>query len=48
MLVNLIAAGKGQVVLNEMMVQFGHARDAHRSILVNNLPTCAFPELNQL
>jgi hypothetical protein len=49
MLVNLIAAGKGQSVLKEMMVDFGLARDAHRNILMNNIPDVApFPELNQL
>ena len=49
MLVNLIAAGKGEVVLREMMVHFGLARDAHRNILVNNLPHVpSFPEQNQL
>lgn len=49
MLVNLIGAGKGDAVLKEMMVQFGLARDAHRNILVNNLPDVpAFPEQNQL
>lgn len=49
MLVNLIGAGKGDVVLKEMMVHFGLARDAHRNILYNNLPDVTpFPELNQL
>ena len=49
MLVNLIAAGKGQNVLKEMMIHFGLARDAHRGILMNNIPDVApFPELNQL
>ena len=49
MLVNLIGAGKGDAVLKEMMVHFGLARDAHRNILVNNLPDVpAFPEQNQL
>ena len=49
MLVNLIAAGKGEEVLKEMMYHFGKARDAHRNILVNNLPDVRpFPEQNQL
>lgn len=49
MLVNLIGAGKGDAVLKEMMIQFGLARDAHRNILLNNLPDITpFPEQNQL
>jgi hypothetical protein len=49
MLVHLIAAGKGKAVLEEMKVQFGLSRDAHRNILFDNfdeVPT--FPERNQL
>jgi len=49
MLVNLIAAGKGEVVLKEMMVHFGLARDAYRNILMENLPGVeTFPEYNQI
>lgn len=49
MVVNLIAAGKGDEVMKEMMVHFGLARDAHRNILVKNLPDVkSFPEINQL
>jgi AMP deaminase len=49
MLVNLTGAGKGHEVLKEMMDVFGKARDAHRNILMNNLPDCnPFPEQNQL
>jgi len=49
MLVNLIAAGKGEVVLKEMMVHFGLARDAYRDILMQNLPGVeSFPEYNQI
>eukprot|EP00551_Chaetoceros_affinis_P007281 CAMPEP_0203674202 /NCGR_PEP_ID=MMETSP0090-20130426/15255_1 /ASSEMBLY_ACC=CAM_ASM_001088 /TAXON_ID=426623 /ORGANISM="Chaetoceros affinis, Strain CCMP159" /LENGTH=840 /DNA_ID=CAMNT_0050540011 /DNA_START=163 /DNA_END=2682 /DNA_ORIENTATION=- len=47
MLVNLIASGKGEAVLREMMVHFGHARNAHRNILFDNLPDVSpFPEQN--
>lgn len=49
MMVHLIAAGKGDAVLQEMMVQFGLARDAHRDVLFENfeeVPT--FPERSQL
>jgi AMP deaminase len=49
MMVHLIAAGKGAAVLQEMMVQFGLARDAHRDVLFENfqeVPT--FPERGQL
>lgn len=49
MLVHLIAAGKGDRVLQEMKVQFGLARDAHRDVLFENfeeVPT--FPERGQL
>jgi AMP deaminase len=41
--------GKGDAVLQEMMVQFGLARDAHRDVLFENfeeVPT--FPERSQL
>jgi len=49
MLVNLIAAGKGDAVLKDMMIHFGHARNAHRNILFNHLPDVSpFPEQNQL
>mmetsp|Transcript_6923 Transcript_6923/g.8015 ORF Transcript_6923/g.8015 Transcript_6923/m.8015 type:complete len:781 (+) Transcript_6923:236-2578(+) len=49
MVVNLIAAGKKDVVLKEMMVHFGVARDAYRNILMQNLPDVeSFPEQNQL
>lgn len=49
MIVHLIAAGKGDKVLQEMKIQFGLARDAHRDILFENfeeVPT--FPERGQL
>mmetsp|Transcript_33545 Transcript_33545/g.50027 ORF Transcript_33545/g.50027 Transcript_33545/m.50027 type:complete len:130 (+) Transcript_33545:334-723(+) len=49
LLVHLIAAGKGREVLQEMMVQFGLARDAHRNILLNSFSEVpSFPEQNQL
>ncbi len=48
MMVSLIGAGKGETVLKEMMVHFGLARDAHRNILLNNLPNANIPEQNQL
>jgi AMP deaminase len=49
MLVHLIAAGKGDAVLNEMKVQFGLARDAHRNVLFENLNEVpSFPEQGQL
>lgn len=49
MLVHLIAAGKGEAVLNEMKVQFGLARDAHRQILWDNFDEVPdFPEQGQL
>ena len=48
MLVNLIAAGKGEAVLKQMMIHFGHARNAHRNILFQHLPDISFPEQNQL
>jgi AMP deaminase len=49
MLVHLIAAGKGNRVLQEMKVQFGLARDAHRDVLFENFDEVpVFPEQNQL
>lgn len=49
MLVHLLAAGKGDTVLEEMKVQFGLARDAHRQILVDNFDNIpSFPEQGQL
>jgi hypothetical protein len=49
MIVNLISAGKGKEVLRDMMVHFGLARDAHRDILLEHLPSVpSFPEQNQL
>jgi hypothetical protein len=50
MLCALIAAGKGNVVLDEMKTQFGLARDAHRQILFENMDEIpsSFPELGQL
>lgn len=49
MLVHLIAAGKGHRVLQEMKVQFGLARDAHRDVLFENFDEVPpFPEQNQL
>ena len=49
MLCHLIAAGKGGRVLEEMKIQFGLARDAHRNCLFENfdqVPT--FPERSSL
>ena len=49
MLCHLMAAGKGKAVLEEMKVQFGLARDAHRHILFENLHDVpSFPEQGQL
>jgi AMP deaminase len=49
MLVHLIAAGKGNKVLDEMKVQFGLARDAHRKVLFENFESVPeFPERGQL
>jgi len=49
MLVALIAEGKGDRVLEEMKVQFGLARDAHRDILFENFEEVpSFPERSQL
>ena len=49
LMVVLLAAGKGKAVLEEMMHQFGDARNGQRSILYSNMaevPEC--PEQNQL
>ncbi|GKY93284.1 hypothetical protein MPSEU_000295900 [Mayamaea pseudoterrestris] len=49
MLVQLVAAGKGSRVLDEMKVQFGLARDAHRKVLFENFESVPeFPERGQL
>ena len=49
MLVHLVAAGKGSKVLDEMKVQFGLARDAHRNVLFENFESVPeFPERGQL
>jgi len=50
MICALIAAGKGNAVLEEMKTQFGLARDAHRNILYENMDEIplSFPELGQL
>lgn len=50
MLCALIAAGKGNAVLNEMKTQFGLARDSHRQVLFDNMEKLPspFPELGQL
>ena len=49
MLVQLISAGKGRAVLEEMKVQFGLARDAHRNVLFDNMDEVPqFPERSQL
>ena len=49
MICNLLAAKKGKAVLEEMKVQFGLARDAHRNVLFDNLEFVpSFPEQNQL
>lgn len=49
MLCHLIADGKGQAVLEEMKVQFGLARDAHRNVLFDNMEQVpVFPEQDQL
>jgi len=50
MLCALIAAGKGNLVLDEMKTQFGLARDAHRKILFESMDEIppSFPELGQL
>lgn len=49
MLCTLIAAGKGNNVLEEMKIQFGLARDAHRNVLFESLEEVPiFPEQSQL
>jgi hypothetical protein len=49
MLCQLIAAGKGKAVLEEMKVQFGLARDSHRNVLFDNMEEVPlFPERSQL
>lgn len=49
MLCHLIAAGKGKAVLEEMKIQFGLARDAHRNVLFDNMQDVPyFPEQSQL
>jgi hypothetical protein len=49
MLVHLMAVGKGKAVLEEMKVQFGLARDAHRNVLFDNMDEVpSFPEQGQL
>ena len=49
MLCHLMAEGKGKAVLQEMKVQFGLARDAHRHVLFENLQDVpVFPEQGQL
>ena len=45
MMCNLLAAKKGKAVLEEMKVQFGLARDAHRNVLFDNMEEVpSFPE----
>ncbi|KAL9181807.1 hypothetical protein ACHAXT_012150 [Thalassiosira profunda] len=49
LMVVLLAAGKGKAVLEEMMHQFGDARNGQRSILYSNMAEVPeFPEQNQL
>jgi len=49
LMVILLAAGKGKTVLQEMMHQFGDARNAQRRILFDNMADVPdFPEQNQL
>ena len=49
MIVHLIAEGKAETVLEEMKVQFGLARDAHRDVLFDNFDEVPqFPERGQL
>jgi AMP deaminase len=49
MLVELVAAGKGSKVLEEMKIQFGLARDAHRDVLFESFDQVpSFPERGQL
>lgn len=48
-MVTLLAAGKGKMVLQQMMHQFGEARNGIRDILFSNMQTVpTFPEQNQL
>jgi len=49
LLVVMLAAGKGETVLREMMGQFGEARNGQRRILFDNMAEVPeFPEQNQL
>ena len=49
LMVILLAAGKGKTVLQEMMHQFGDARNGQRRILFENMAKVPdFPEQNQL
>ena len=49
LMVILLAAGKGNTVLQEMMHQFGDARNGQRNILFYNISEVPdFPEQNQL
>lgn len=49
LMVTLLAAGKGEAVLREMMHQFGDARNGQRNILFSNMTEVPdFPEQNQL
>jgi len=49
MFCQLVSAGKGRAVLEEMKVQFGLARDAHRNVLFDNMDEVPlFPEQSQL
>lgn len=49
LMVILLAAGKGNTVLHEMMHQFGDARNGQRKILFDNISEVPdFPEQNQL
>jgi len=49
LMVILLAAGKGKTVLQEMMHQFGDARNGQRRMLLENMTEVPdFPEHNQL
>lgn len=49
LMVTLLAAGKGKMVLQQMMHQFGEARNGIRDILFSNMTEVPnFPEQNQL
>lgn len=49
LMVTLLAAGKGKMVLEQMMNQFGEARNGIRDILFSNMAEVPnFPEQNQL